>query len=102
MKPLDNTVGRSLGQLAPELVRRWGKQPRYSVEQVAQAAEAAGLAADVIVYAHAIYCSQPDFDAHYGTGPEACDYAGIRAVITNRYRPGDSGTELAALLMMMG
>lgn len=91
-----------MGQLAPELVRRWGKQPRYSVEQVAQAAEAAGLAADVIVYAHAIYCSEPDFDAHYGARPEACDYADLRAVITNRYRPGDSGTELAALLMMMG
>ena len=102
MKPLDNAVGSSLSQLAPELARRWGRQPCYSVEQVTQAAEAAGLAADVIVYAHALYCSQPDFDAHYGARPEACDYAGIRAVITNRYRPGDSGTDLAALLMMMG
>jgi hypothetical protein len=102
MKPLDNTVGSSLSQLAPELVRRWGKQPRYSVAQVTQAAEAAGLAADVSVYAHAIYCSQTDFDAHYGARSEACDYAGIRAVITNRSRPGDSGTDLAALLMMMG
>ena len=54
------------------------------------------------MYAHAIYCSEPDFDAHYGARPEACDYADLRAVITNRYRPGDSGTELAALLMMMG
>ena len=102
MKPLDNAVGRSLGQLAPELVRRCGKQPHYSVEQVTQAAESAGLAADVLVYAHAIYCRQPDFDAHYRARSEACDYAGIRAVITNRYRPGDSGTDLAALLRMMG
>ena len=102
MKPLDHAIGRSLGQLAPELVRRWGKQPRYSVEQVTQAAEAAGLAAAVSMYAHALYCSQPDFDAHYGTRPEACDYAGIRADITNRYRPGDSGMDHAALLMMMG
>lgn len=102
MEPLDDAVGSSLSQLAPELVRRCGKQPRYSVEQVTEAAEAAGLAADVIVYAHAIYCSQPDFDAHYGARPEACDYAGVRALITNRHRPGDSGMDLAALLMMMG
>jgi len=101
MKPLNTEVKTSLHKLAAELVQRWRNQNCYRVEQVTEAAEAVGSAADFIVYGHAIFCSKADFEAHYGTQPGEYDYEGLRKGIGKRFWPDVPQLDLATLLMLM-
>jgi hypothetical protein len=76
-------------RLSRELVRRFGKQPHYTVEHVTQAVQRGGLSAAFIAYAHAAFCKQADFDAHYEPLGVACSYQGLRRTIARRYFSGD-------------
>jgi len=102
MKALDEAVRSYVLQLAPELQRRWGKQKFYNLEQVTQAAEASGVTTEFIVYAHAIFCNEPEFRAHYRGLRDAFDYEGTRSAIAKRYGGGVADFDVGTLLMMMG
>lgn len=80
---------RSYAQrLSGDLVRRFGRRPFYSVEHVTQAVQNGGFSVAFIVYAHAAFCRQSDFDEHYGPLKLACSYEGLRRVIGRRYLSG--------------
>lgn len=72
-------------RLSQDLVRRFGKRAFYSIEQVTKAVERGKYSAVFVAYAHATFCSQTDFDAHYGPLRVACSYEGLRRVIGRRY-----------------
>jgi hypothetical protein len=76
-------------RLSRELMRRFDKRSYYTVEQVAHAVERGGLSAAFIAYAHAAFCTQEDFDAHYEPLGVACSYRGLRGTIARRYFSGD-------------
>jgi len=76
-------------RLSRELMRRFGKQPHYTVEHVTQAVQRGGLSAAFIAYAHAAFCKQTEFDAHYVPLGVACSYQGLRRTIARRYFSGD-------------
>lgn len=86
-------------RLSQELVRRFGRRARYSVEHVTQAVQRGGLSAAFIAYAHAAFCNQEDFDAHYAPLGVACTYQDLRRTIARRYFSGrsnfDAGTIIA-------
>jgi hypothetical protein len=75
-------------RLSQELVRRFDKQSYYSVEHVTQAVQRGGFSATFIAYAHAAFCKQEDFDAHYAPLGVACSYHGLRRTIARRYLSG--------------
>jgi hypothetical protein len=75
-------------RLSQDLVRRFDKRPFYSVEQVTHAVQRGKYSAAFIAYAHAAFCSQPDFDAHYDPLGVSCSYQGLRSTIARRYFSG--------------
>ena len=77
-------------RLSGELVRRFDKRSHYSVEQVTQAVQRGALSSAFIAYAHAAYCTEKDFDAHYKPMKVACSYHGLRQTIARRYFSGRS------------
>jgi hypothetical protein len=72
-------------RLSGDLARRFGRRPAYKVEQVTQAVQRGGFPAAFIAYAHAAYCSEEDFNRHYGPQSVACNYWGLRRTIARRY-----------------
>jgi hypothetical protein len=84
-------------RLSRDLVRRFGKRPFYSVEQISTAVHRGGYSAAFVAYAHATFCSQADFDAHYGPLRVACTYEGLRRVIGRRYMSGRIDFDAAAV-----
>jgi len=101
MKSLDEAVNSYWLHLAPMLARRWGTQKFYSLEQVTQAAQAAGLTTEFIAYAHAMFCSRSDFDAYYAPLPVVYDYEDMRRVIGSRYCSGATDFDTATIMMML-
>jgi hypothetical protein len=75
-------------RLSQELVSRFDKRSSYSVEQVTQAVERAGLSKACIAYAHAAYCEQPDFEAYYPPLKVKCNYQDLRRTISRRFLAG--------------
>lgn len=75
-------------KLSQDLVRRFGKRQFYSIGQVTQAVERGKFSAAYIAYAHATFCRQTDFDAHYSPLGVACTYEGLRRVVGRRYLSG--------------
>ena len=75
-------------RLSLELVRRFGKKPFYSIEQVTQAAERGGYSAAFIAYAHAAFCSETAFNDHYKLKGISCSYSELRRTISRRYLRG--------------
>ncbi len=72
-------------RLSQDLVRRFGKQSFYSVEQVTQAVQRGGFSTAFIAYAHAAFCRQTDFDAYYQPLKVSCNYHDLRHIISRRY-----------------
>jgi hypothetical protein len=66
------------GRLGKALVARYGREKRYTVNQVRATVEKLGLDADYICYAYAAYCERSDFDAHHAAIGESCDWAEMR------------------------
>ena len=77
-------------RLSGELRRRFDTRRYYSVEMVTQAVQRGGLSSAFIAYAHAAYCSEKDFNAHYEPMGVACTYHGLRKTIGRRYFSGQS------------
>ena len=75
-------------RLSQDLVRRFDTHPFYPVEHVTQAVQRGGFSAAFIAYAHAAFCSQADFDAHYQPLGVSCSYQGLRRTIARRYLSG--------------
>ena len=75
-------------RLCQELVRRFGRQSHYSVENVTQAVQRGGLSAAFIAYAHAAYCTQEDFDAFYRPSIAGGSYLDLRRTVARRYFSG--------------
>ena len=70
-------------------MRRFDKRSFYSVDLVTQAVKRGKLSPVFIAYAHAAYCTEADFDAHYKPMRVACSYHGLRQTIARRYFSGD-------------
>ncbi len=79
------TIRSYVKRLSQELVRRFGRKPYYSVEHVTQAAQRDGFSMVFIAYAHAAFCSQVEFDAHYKRLGVSWDYQELRRTIARRY-----------------
>jgi hypothetical protein len=75
-------------RLSQDLLRRFGKRKFYSVEQVSQAALRGKFSTAFIAYAHATFCNQTDFDAHYEPLRVAGSYLGLRRLVGRRYLSG--------------
>jgi hypothetical protein len=85
-------------RLGAELVRRFGKREFYSVEQVTQAVQRGKFSAAFIAYAHATFCSQTDFDAHYEPLRVSCSYQGLRRTVSRRYLSGRLDFDAATII----
>ena len=85
-------------RLSQDLVRRFGKRSLYSVEQVTQAVERGKFSAEFIDYAHATFCRQKDFDAHYEPLGVSCSYFGLRRTVGRRYLSGSVDFDAAAVI----
>ena len=85
-------------RLSRELVRRFGKQSHYTVEHVTQAVQRGGLSSAFIAYAHAAFCKQTDFDAHYAPLGVACSYQGLRRTVGRRYFSGNMDYDATTII----
>ena len=73
---------RQIKKVGDELVRQYGKLRYYSVEQVRRANQSQAIKLDVGCWSHAFFNTHADFDRlHAGQG-EACDYAAMKAELT--------------------
>ena len=80
---------RQIQKVGNELVRQHGKQRYYSVEQVRAANRRQDISLDVGCWSHAFFNTHADFDRlHVGSG-QACDYAGMKAELTEALTAGD-------------
>lgn len=84
--------------LSQELVRRFGKRACYSVDQVTQAVQRGKFSATFIAYAHAAFCSQAGFEAHYQRLGGACSYQELRRSVARRYLHGQLDFDAAAII----
>jgi hypothetical protein len=75
-------------RLSHDLSRRFGRKSFYSIEQVTQAVQRGKFSAAFIAYAHAAFCSEPDFDAHYQPTDASRGYCELRRTIARRYLSG--------------
>jgi hypothetical protein len=75
-------------KLSHDLVRRFGNKSFYSIEQVTQAVQRGKFSAAFISYAHAAFCSELDFNAHYQSLGACCTYPELRRTIGQRYLYG--------------
>ncbi|HTJ01014.1 MAG TPA: DUF6559 family protein, partial [Dongiaceae bacterium] len=91
-------IRKYMRSLSHDLGRRFGKQAYYSVEQVTQAVQRGKYSVAFIAYAHAAFCRQTDFDAHYVPLGVACNYSGLRQVISRRYLGGQLDFDAATIV----
>ena len=84
--------------LSRELVRRFGKQSVYQIEQVTQAVKRGRLSPAFLAYAHASFCCQKDFDAYYEPLGVACSYQGLRRTVGRRYFSGGLDFDAATII----
>jgi hypothetical protein len=85
-------------ELSQELARRFGLKRYYMVEEVTKSAQRAGFSIAFLAYAHAMFCSRVEFDAHYGPLHVACTYDGLRAIVAHKYFGGAADFDAAAIV----
>ena len=85
-------------KLSRELLRRFGKKHYYSLEEVTEAARRASLRTAFLAYAHAIFCSRADFEAHYIPLRFPCTYDALRTVVSRRYFGGVRDFDAASII----
>ena len=72
-------------KLGPALLRRYGRQRHYSVNQVRVTAEKLGLNLDYVCYGIAGFCGEQAFNEyHVGIG-EACNYEHMREEVARHH-----------------
>ncbi|HWY76569.1 MAG TPA: DUF6559 family protein [Verrucomicrobiae bacterium] len=87
-----------LKRLSQELPRRFGKRQYYSVEQVIQAVYRGGHSKELLTHAHAAFCDQPDFAAHYKATVSSEEYLELRRTISRRCLFGRPDFDALALI----
>ncbi len=85
-------------RLSHDLVRRFGKKPFYSIEQVTQAVQRGKFSAAFICYAHAAFCNELDFGACYQPLGVSCSYSGLRRTIGRRYLYGQLDFDASTII----
>ena len=89
---------RQIQKVGNDLVRQHGKQRYYSVQQVRAANQRQGIDLDLACWSHAFFNSHADFDRlHAGSG-EACDYAAMKAELTEALTASDVAVDTSSWL----
>ena len=86
--------------LSQELSKRFGLKRYFGIEEVTRIASETSCSMAYIAYAHAMFCSRSDFDAHYGSRQAACSYDSLRDVIARRYFDGAYGFDAATVIRL--
>ena len=92
-------LGSYFWRLSGELSGRFGRKHYYSVAEVSKAAQDRNFDLAFVAYAHAMFCSRCDFDAHYTPLHVACTYDGLRAVVARRFFEDATGFDAVNVLM---
>ncbi len=95
-------LGRYFWRLSQELWRRFGKKNAYAIDEVSRVAQEGNFDMAFIAYAHAMFCSREDFDAHYGPLRLACTYDGMRESVARRFFSGATGFDALNILIRAG
>jgi uncharacterized protein DUF6559 len=85
-------------RLSQDLLRRFGLKKFYPVEFVTQAVARGKFAPTFIAYAHAAFCNQIDFDAHYHQQGISSSYFDLRKTIARRYFSGRGDFDAATII----
>jgi hypothetical protein len=91
-------IGSYFWRLSPALARRFGRKNRYSIAEVSKTAEGE-FNPTFIAYAHAMFCTRKDFDAHYEPLRVRCSYDGLRRPVARRFFKGATGFNAANILL---
>jgi hypothetical protein len=86
--------------LSQELSKRLGTKPFYSFEHVIRIASESSCNMAFIPYAHAMFCSRPDFEASYASSKLASSYEALRNEIARLYFDGTSGFDAATVIRL--
>src|ERR1017187_10284733 len=86
--------------LSQELSQHFGLKQFYRLDEVSRIADESGCAKAYMAFAHAMFCSRPDFDAYYEPLHVACTYDGLRRVISRRYFDGALGFDAATIVRL--
>jgi len=82
-----------------DLLRHYGKQPYYTVDEVSEARRRQGVDLDLGCWAHALFNSPADFARQHRELGEACDYVSMhRAMLEALSEPGSAGAEAGSWL----
>jgi hypothetical protein len=92
-------VGAYFWRLSGELSRRFGRKHYYNMAEVSKAAHDGNFDVGFIAYAHAMFCSRCDFDAHYTRHHVDCSYDGLREVVARRFFDGATGFDAWNILL---
>ena len=72
-------------ELSLELFSRFGKKHYYTIDQVTQTVQRAGLKTAYLAFAYALFCSRSDFRRYYKPLKVRCTYEGLRAKVSRMY-----------------
>ena len=89
-------------RLSGELVRRFGQRPLYKIDHVTQAIQRGGFSPAFIAYAHAAFCDEEDFNAHYQPLGVSCQYSDLRRTVARRYFRGQMGFDARMIFDRLG
>jgi hypothetical protein len=75
-------------KLSLALFSRFGKKHYYTVDQVTQSTQRAGLKTTYLAYAHALFCDRASFRRHYKRTDLRDRYEALRDEVSGRYFGG--------------
>lgn len=74
------------------LVRQYGKQRYYTVQQVKAANKRERIDIDVCCWSHAMFNTRADFDAYHRSIGETCDYSSMKSQMLGAVSDADSSS----------
>jgi hypothetical protein len=90
MSPRDKKAqAKAVGE---DLVRHYGKQKFYTVQQVRESNRRKNIDIDVACWSHAMFNSHSDFDRLHAASGESCDYAEMKSQMLHAVATEDSGS----------
>jgi len=97
-----SAIKRFVKQLPLDLRRRHGMSDFYSLEQMNRAVKGGPYDAAFVSYAHALFCSREEFDAHYGPLKVRATYDGHRAKVARRFFGGAKDFDAKSIIRYAG
>lgn len=88
IKPEDRK--KQIQLVGRDLVKNYGKKKQYTVQEVKNANRRQGIDYDFACWSHAFFNSRADFDEYHARIGESCDYAAMKAEMTEAFVPADS------------